>query len=1394
MACQMMQFAPVLDVVTNLKPEALSLPWAGVRSLLMVAQKVYEHSESLMKGIETALDTSYLINAYFDIYSQFNDTATVRHLYDNIVRLYSLILKFLAHAHNTCDMNSMERMVHSLTGVVIPSFKTDHDEILKTVESHAKLCNLEVSEEQRAWVDKQLEALNKAQKEINDGVKSVQRTLDLNALPVAPGAAYDSIDYHNGDQIGELQLCLDGTRVHIKQRILDWATTSNDQRVFWLSGKAGTGKSTIARTIAHELGEQGFLVGSFFFKRDRGELSRARSLFPTITRQMANFIPSIAHKIAAASHGSPPVNERPLTSQFDTLIKEPLSGYSTGLATDVRVIVIDALDECEDWRAIDHAMTLWPRLIAHTSMNLRVFVTSRSDDKIGSKLGQLGPHDLQHEKLESLQTSTIKKDLTIYCLDELRKLREESKHELSYDELGDSWPGEEVVNKLVEISHPLFIAASTIFRDISNSPRRRVRQWVDQLSFTGSRALTEIYLDILNRAARHNEEWADQFHQVIKPIALLHFPLTIPALTDLLGDGDNMAVPNALKPLSSVIEFPSGKDLKAGSRATVRIYHESFRASLVDPTLKGKSPFWIEKGETHATLLNKCIGLLKNKLSRDVCKQQDLGTERKFVSVEHVSEHIPESVQYACRNWVHHVVHSSQTIQDGGQVDRFLREFFLVWTEAMAWLDELGEMVLSLKQLQKVIDTNFSRGVQYFVADALRWISAHRILISDTPLQTYLSALAFAPSNSTVRNTFKHEVEALLQVWPPVTRDWGPVLQTLKGHTRWVSVIAPSMDGKRLLTTALDKTVRLWDVESGTEEELMEFNSECTFSVPTEEGFAIIAELRGGYSRWRLEEDVRRIDLKLPGVAKCVSVSPSGRFAAWGLDMGGTYLWDGDIEAGELLEVQPSPVRCMAFSSDNETLVSGSSDIWKWNAKSGHKKICHVDADIYHLAISPNNVYVVFWSNGALRVFCHITQEIDQIMRVALGGLHFSTVTPDSQKVLFSNEQDLFLYDFGTRSAPTKLSLTGYSLMELIFSPDGRTIWAGDILGSVIQMDAELVMKSQQQGTGTATVAMSADGKTLASLSRYNQLSLWNTEAQICKQRLSDERLVNFPASRSLLLISSDCSLVVVACLNYTPGNALMIWNIKLNELRGLRHKADNISAIVIAPDSKTLLCGLHNGQIWIYDLKGGVRQKIVDAHTDRIREIVFHPEGQGFASLSNDKTIKIWTPRSQTPLVLSDKLWVHRACFSADGHMLYTLHNSIVVSEWDIKRTCKVRELDKKIKYDCSGSLFLNGSFVHANFLHFLHMLDADKGNQVETQADMSGSTEAPSVFGNRQVWALQSFRYDQVWITVNGRKMLKLPVQLIQVNWVSCGRTMAIPNNETGFTVLNFTRKVSL
>ena len=118
---------------------------------------------------------------------------------------------------------------------------------------------------------------------------SASNASKLARLPVAKGAAFDSREEHNAR-------CLVDTRVDLQY----WAEDKDGKCIFWLSGMAGTGKSTISHTVAQSLSEKGCLRASFFFKRGEGDCSSASRFFTTISYQLAHTVPSLSQSVEKA--------------------------------------------------------------------------------------------------------------------------------------------------------------------------------------------------------------------------------------------------------------------------------------------------------------------------------------------------------------------------------------------------------------------------------------------------------------------------------------------------------------------------------------------------------------------------------------------------------------------------------------------------------------------------------------------------------------------------------------------------------------------------------------------------------------------------------------------------------------------------------------------------------------------------------------------------------------------------------------------------------------------------------------------------------------------------------------------------------------------------------------
>jgi len=77
--------------------------------------------------------------------------------------------------------------------------------------------------------------------------------------------------------------------------------------------------------------------------------------------------------------------------------------------------------------------------------------------------------------------------------------------------------------------------------------------------------------------------------------------------------------------------------------------------------------------------------------------------------------------------------------------------------------------------------------------------------------QRFLNILTFSPDG---RRIVSGSIDKTVKVWDA---DSGAERATLKGHTDWVTSVSFSPDGRRIVSGSHDNTVKVWDAESGQE-------------------------------------------------------------------------------------------------------------------------------------------------------------------------------------------------------------------------------------------------------------------------------------------------------------------------------------------------------------------------------------------------------------------------------------------------------------------------------------------------------------------------------------------------------------------------------------------------
>ena len=475
--------------------------------------------------------------------------------------------------------------------------------------------------------------------------------------------------------------------------------------IFWLSGVAGSGKSTIARTIAGAFLEQGCLGASFFFSRGGGDLGHAGKFVTTLARQLVESQRDLKPHLSTTISTQESAISQGLRDQWKTFVLGPLSeSQNTSTKPQKLVFVVDAMDECDREDDIKLILQLFRELQPHRNNNLRLCVTSRPETYI--RLGFSSMPEILHKdlNLSSIPRDIVEHDIFVFLKYELHRLGE--KFGLS------NWPSDVCVNQLVQKCDLLFIYAATICRfidDETDRPNERLEMILQEVHTKEPllSGLNEMYIQILKHCITRNrvgialERAVQRFQDIIGSFIILFSTLSISALSVLL-DTDVETVKVSFDPLHSLIYVPPEQ------YSPLHTLHPSFRDFLLDKKICSEDYFYIQPEIAHIRLTRCCLRLLGKFLCRDICNLKSPGSMKHEVPQDVVRSCIPEHVQYACRYWIDHLSQINEDkrhevgLCENGKIYNFLRTHFLHWLEAMSLLGRMPECVKLTAKLRSL--------------------------------------------------------------------------------------------------------------------------------------------------------------------------------------------------------------------------------------------------------------------------------------------------------------------------------------------------------------------------------------------------------------------------------------------------------------------------------------------------------------------------------------------------------------------------------------------------------------------------------------------------------------------------------------------------------------------
>ncbi len=537
------------------------------------------------------------------------------------------------------------------------------------------------------------------------------------------------------------------------------------------------------------------------------------------------------------------------------------------------------------------------------------------------------------------------------------------------------------------------------------------------------------------------------------------------------------------------------------------------------------------------------------------------------------------------------------------------------------------------------------------------------------------------------------------------------VIQT--GHYATVSVVCFSPDGRFAVTGSEDKTIKLWEAQTGREVRSYTGSPASITAVTiSKDGRYLASVARDGNARiWELSSSKLLHTLEIPDDdILCVDFAPSGSSLVTGTENHHAILWN--FLSGEpLLTYKPRPqdnawqkkfpypgASSVQFSSDGKYLMAG----------------CNNRTAILFDARTGNEIRK-FKSDKVSCASCNEPAGMSSDAR------WLATVSNDS----------ILIWDIASGKVLRRLGGSGGSVEKPVFSPDGKYLVANDYNRGYLWEVANGTLRRTIDGhkSDIKSIAFSPDNQYLITGSKDRTAKIWKTGN-----------------GKEVVTLNGYISEVDNTILD----DAFLVWIAFVNEIR-------------LSPDGKYLAIGKTGNLAKLMDFNTGRVVQTYVGHEGMIISLDFSPDGKTLATGSVDGTARLWEVESGKLLHTMPRetrnLPVFSVRFSADGKYLVTGGWEGEITVWDASTGNWLHSIGGFEGAPYSVAFSHNGLYVVAGALDTgLKLFELDTGKEIR---EFIGHTDVVSSIrmlpdGKRMVTGSWDGKV-KIWDLATGFQLMK-------------------------------------
>ena len=438
---------------------------------------------------------------------------------------------------------------------------------------------------------------------------------------------------------------------------------------------------------------------SFFFcqgtdSRINNAMAVLRGLIYLLVNEQSSLIPHVRKKY---DHAGKALFEdanawAALSEIFTNILQDP------GLKSTY--LIVDGLDECQ--KGLPQLLDLVVQMTS-ISPHVKWIVSSRNWPEIEKRLETAGEKIKLCLELNAESVSAAVGKYIRYKVDQLARLQK-------YDKK----TGDTVRDHLSSNANGTFLWVALVCQHLEKISRWNTLAKLNMNMFPPG--LDALYQRMMEQIC--NSDDVDICKRILACVATVYRPITLKELTSF--DEVLEATSDDLELLGEIIGL-------CGSFLTIRddiVYfvHQSAKDFLLGKASDGIFPSGMQ--EVHYMIFSRSLQTMSRTLRRDI-----YGLRAPGFPIDQINEPEPDplaAVRYSCIYWVDHLRdfdssrNAKDELQDGGAVDKFLRQKYIYWLEALSLLRSMSEGVLLMAKLEDLLQVSLTSVVlSYYLGSVL---------------------------------------------------------------------------------------------------------------------------------------------------------------------------------------------------------------------------------------------------------------------------------------------------------------------------------------------------------------------------------------------------------------------------------------------------------------------------------------------------------------------------------------------------------------------------------------------------------------------------------------------------------------------------------------------------